>query len=50
MRKNATWGGNLELQAISLEFEVNIVVHQLDQPRWEISNHDDPKTQGIHLS
>jgi OTU domain-containing protein 3 len=29
MRKNATWGGNIEIQAASLLFHVNISIYQL---------------------
>jgi OTU domain-containing protein 3 len=39
MRKDGEWGGHLELQAISTAFGVNVVVHQLESPPWEIRNH-----------
>ena len=32
------WGGNLELQALSMAFRVHITIHQLDAPRFEIRN------------
>ena len=49
MRRNATWGGNIEIQALSRHLCVNIVIHQADTPRWEVNNW--PKTQRqIHLS
>ena len=48
MRKDAKWGGNIELQAASLTFNVNIIVHQLDLPRLEIMNFDN-KSRTIHL-
>lgn len=35
MRKDGTWGGNLELQALSLKYECNIIVHHLAAPRYE---------------
>jgi len=38
MRRNAEWGGNLELQALSRSLGVNVAVHQVDQPRWELTN------------
>ena len=50
MRNDATWGGNIELQALSLKFEVNIVVHQLNQPRLDILNFDYHKAKTVHLS
>jgi len=49
MSKNGTWGGNMEIQAISLNFKVNVVVHQLESPRFEVINW--PLDQRcIHLS
>eukprot|EP01130_Rhizamoeba_saxonica_P017370 TRINITY_DN8400_c0_g1_i1.p1 TRINITY_DN8400_c0_g1~~TRINITY_DN8400_c0_g1_i1.p1 ORF type:complete len:408 (-),score=72.13 TRINITY_DN8400_c0_g1_i1:128-1234(-) len=49
MRSNATWGGQLEIQAASVRYVVNIIIHQLDQPRWEVINFS-PDTRTIHLS
>ncbi|PRP88955.1 hypothetical protein PROFUN_02233 [Planoprotostelium fungivorum] len=49
MKKNGTWGGHLELQAMSLVYQVNIVIHQLDQPRWEVNNFG-AEQRSIHLS
>ncbi len=49
MSEDGEWGGNAELQAMSLGYRVNIVIHQLDKPRWEVVNW--PLTQKtIHLS
>jgi hypothetical protein len=49
MSEDGEWGGNAELQAMSLGFRVNIVIHQLDKPRWEVVNW--PLSQKtIHLS
>ena len=31
MRKESCWGGNLELQAASVHFEINITIHQLGE-------------------
>jgi len=50
MRRNATWGGHLEIQACSMLYQVNVVIHQLNQPRWEISYQDGRPTKTIHLS
>jgi OTU domain-containing protein 3 len=41
MRKERAWGGQLELQAASLLFRVNVLIHQLDMPRWDIVNFTD---------
>jgi hypothetical protein len=29
MRRNTTWGGNIEIQAASLVYNINICIHQL---------------------
>jgi hypothetical protein len=55
MSDKGTWGGNVELQAASLALEINITVHQLDQPRWQIINFPGNDLLGggvqmIHLS
>eukprot|EP00958_Prasinococcus_capsulatus_P001921 scaffold175_cov414-Prasinococcus_capsulatus_cf.AAC.29 len=44
MREDGTWGGHLELQALSLLEECNIVIHQLNECRWVIRNFDNAKT------
>jgi len=49
MRKNGSWGGHIEVQAFSLLYQCNVIIHQLDQPRWEVNNHQIPKST-IHLS
>jgi len=49
MAKNGTWGGNIELQAMSLAFNVNITIHQLDLPRWEVNNFGNT-ARNIHVS
>lgn len=36
MATEGEWGSAVELQALSLALRVNIVVHQLDNPRWEM--------------
>lgn len=37
MKQDKTWGGNIELQAMSLLFRTNIAIYQLNSPRWDIS-------------
>ncbi|CAI7752004.1 unnamed protein product, partial [Closterium sp. NIES-54] len=49
MREDSTWGGHMELQAVSLLLKRNICIHQLQQPRWNIVNFDDANTSTIHL-
>eukprot|EP00026_Physarum_polycephalum_P010868 Phypoly_transcript_11053.p1 GENE.Phypoly_transcript_11053~~Phypoly_transcript_11053.p1 ORF type:complete len:400 (+),score=62.95 Phypoly_transcript_11053:56-1201(+) len=50
MRTDGAWGGNLEIQAASLSLHINIIIYQLDQPRWEVVNFADAKTRTIQLS
>lgn len=38
MAKNGTWGGNLELQACSMAYTVNIKIFQVDLPCWDVVN------------
>jgi OTU domain-containing protein 3 len=47
MQQDGSWGGNLELQALSMAFEVNITIHQFDAPCLEIFNQFD---KAVHLS
>lgn len=52
LREDGTWAGNIELQAASLLYEVNISVHQAEQPVWTIQNFEGKgqKARTIHLS
>jgi len=43
------WGGNLELQALSIVCEVNFIIHRLKEPCYEIRNFDLSQPL-IHLS
>eukprot|EP01027_Heterolobosea_sp_BB2_P014582 GEZU01020929.1.p1 GENE.GEZU01020929.1~~GEZU01020929.1.p1 ORF type:complete len:316 (-),score=74.41 GEZU01020929.1:99-1046(-) len=49
MRKDGTWGGNIELQALSMAHRVNIVIHQNKHPSYEIANFPSGH-KTIHLS
>ena len=49
MAENGEWGGNMELQAMSLGYRCNIVIHVLDNPRLEIVNFP-THSQTIHLA
>jgi hypothetical protein len=46
--QSGTWGGHLELQALSQMLQVNIKIHILGSPVWEILNW--PGNRWIHLS
>lgn len=48
MSRPGTWGGNLELQALSLVLEVNINIFMMGAPVWEIVNF--PRSRSISLS
>ena len=48
MKKDAVWGGNIEIQAFSNLYNVNVVVHMLNQPPY-ISVSENA-TRAIHLS
>ncbi|KAG2378493.1 hypothetical protein C9374_008132 [Naegleria lovaniensis] len=50
MKKDTEWGDNLTLQAISVAFNVNIRVHQLAKPSFDIVNYNDPNSKLIQLS
>lgn len=48
MRSEGQWGGQQEICAASRCFRINVVIHQLDNPRLEISFK--PTAQTVHLS
>lgn len=50
MRNDGVWADNLELQAISMAYKVNIRVHQSGKPSYDIRNHTALKANAIHLS
>jgi len=49
MRRNATWGGHLEIQACSMLYQVTVTIHQINQPRWELG-FPGIATKTIHFS
>lgn len=50
MRADGVWADNLELQAISMAYNVNIRVHQSHKPSYDIRNHLGKNAKAIHLS
>eukprot|EP00899_Mesostigma_viride_P006375 jgi/Mesvir1/15739/Mv03312-RA.1 len=50
LRRNASWGGDLELKAASLVFQVNINIHKDKAPVVEIRNFPPGKARVLHLS
>jgi hypothetical protein len=51
MSRDGVWGGNLELQALSMALGVNIRIHQIcGTPSFDLRNHRNPKAPVVHLS
>jgi hypothetical protein len=51
MSRDGVWGGNLELQALSMALAVNIRIHQLSgTPSFDLRNHRSTKAPVVHLS
>jgi len=50
MKRSATWGGQMEIQACSLAYSINVTIHQLSKPRWDIVNFPISQVKTIHLS
>ena len=38
MQQDSEWGGNIEIQAMSLFYSADVVIHMLDAPRMEVRN------------
>ena len=49
MAKDGTWGGNLEIQAMAMRFQVNFYIHIYNHPMYIVKNHDNP-VRNMHLS
>ncbi|KNC53180.1 OTU domain containin protein [Thecamonas trahens ATCC 50062] len=49
MRESRSWGGQIEIQALSMVYSVNIIIHRLNEPRWSIINFPED-TRTLHLS
>lgn len=49
MRTDGVWAGHIEIQAISLVFEVNIRIHQCSKPSYTIHNHAEDDAPAIHM-
>jgi len=49
MAADGKWGGNLEIQALSMRFVVNFYIHIYDHPMYIVRNFDNP-VKTIHLS
>jgi len=50
MKRTATWGGQMEIQACSLAYSINVTIHQLSKPRWDIVNFPASQVKTVHLS
>jgi hypothetical protein len=49
MLKDATWGGNLEIFAMSMKFNVNFYIYIYDHPMYIVKNFDSPM-RNLHLT
>ncbi len=49
MSKDGTWGGNLEIQAMSMRFNVNFYIHIYNHAMYIVKNFDQPM-KNIHMS
>eukprot|EP00347_Sterkiella_histriomuscorum_P016120 403354413 len=50
MAKDGTWGGQMELQVLSLIYKFNYIVHQVDNPIMAFSNFDWGAVPTLHIS
>jgi len=51
MRRDGYWGGNMELAAAAGKWNVNVIVHNFQAPRYEVSSpKKNAKTKEIHVS
>ena len=50
LRKDATWGGNLEVVAAARLLRRRIVIHQEDGPTWEVACDNPSDDAPLHLS
>lgn len=50
MRRDSVWGGQLEIQALSMKYQFNIIVHQVDNPIMAFSNFDWGSVPTLHIS
>eukprot|EP00741_Cyanophora_paradoxa_P020258 tig00021238_g19552.t1 len=48
MQEDGEWGGQLEIVAACNAYRVNVVIHQVDSPAWEIVNFERAPT--MHLA
>lgn len=51
MSRDAEWGGNLELMALSSSLRINVTIHQAGQRPWMMTNSPfGPATPSLHVS
>ena len=50
IEKDGTWGGQLEIQALSVVHNFNCIVHQVDNPIMVFSNYPLGTVKTIHIS
>ena len=50
MQNDGEWGGNHEIQALSMNHQINVIVHQLEGPPLIVNNFDPNAVRTLHLS
>ena len=50
MRKDGIWGGQMEIQALSIKFNFNVIVHQVDNPIMAFENFPRGSVPTVHIS
>jgi len=50
MARDKEWGGYLELKAMSMKYNVNIIVHQFEAPVYAVCPFDPNEVRTLHLS
>ena len=50
MTKDAVWGGQQEIQALSMVYKFNVILHQVDNPILAFSNYPWGEVPTIHIS
>lgn len=54
MSRSGTWGGHLEMLALGIQYNIDVIVHQLNAPRLELRNQfadeENPVEREVHIS
>ena len=50
MCKDSVWGGQQEIQALSMKYKFNLILHQVDNPIMAFSNYPWGEVPTLHIS